>query len=89
MTEPRLLRDGTPYLFDRALLESAREDRAPDGAEEKALAALGIGAVALGAAALASQGASGPPAAAAKIATAVALKWLGIGLAVTIATARR
>lgn len=89
MTDPRLLRDGTPRKFDRALLESARDDRAPDGSEERALAALGIGAVAIGAAVVASQGAAAPPAAvaASKIATAVALKWLGIGLAVTIATA--
>lgn len=90
MTDPRLLREGTPRLFDRALLESARDDRAPDGSEERARAALGIGAVAItGAAVIASQGASAPPAAAAvtKIATAVVLKWLGVGLAVTMVTA--
>lgn len=90
MTDPRLLREGAPRLFDRALLESARDDRAPDGSEERALAALGIGAVAItGAAMVASQGAGVPPATAAvtKIATAAVLKWFGVGLAVTMVTA--
>jgi hypothetical protein len=89
MTDPRLLREGTPRTFDRALLESARDDRAPDGSEDRALAALGIGVAIAGAVVVASQGASAPPAAAAvsKIATAVFLKWIGVGLAVTMATA--
>jgi len=89
MTDPRRLREGTPRAFDRALLESAQDDRAPVGSEDKALAALGIGVAIAGAAVVASQGASAPPAAAAvsKIATAVFLKWLGVGLAVTMVAA--
>lgn len=89
MTDPRLLREGTPRTFDRALLESARDDRAPDGSEDRALAALGVGVAIAGAVVVASHGASAPPAAAAvsKLATAVFLKWLGVGLAVTMATA--
>ncbi|MDB5221247.1 MAG: hypothetical protein JWO86_9174 [Myxococcaceae bacterium] len=88
MSDPRLLREGTSRGFDRALLESARDDRAPDGSEDLALAALGLGAIAVtGAAAVAAHGMSAPPAAigASKIASAVLLKWLGISLAVTVA----
>jgi hypothetical protein len=88
MSDPRLLREGTSRGFDRALLESAREDRAPEGGEDLALAALGLGAVAVtGVAALATQGASAPPAAmtVSKIASAALLKWLGISVAVTVA----
>ena len=88
MSEPRLLREGTARGFDRALLESARGDRAPEGSEDLALAALGLGAIAVtGAAAVAAHGMSAPPAAigASKLASAVLLKWLGISLAVTVA----
>jgi hypothetical protein len=69
------------------LLESARGDRAPVGAEERALAALTASA-AVGIAVVATHGASTPPAAlASKVASAVVVKWLGLGIAVTVAIA--
>lgn len=85
MTDPRLLRAGTPHAFDRSLLESAQDDRAPEGAEARALAALGIGAVATGAALVASHVTGAPPAAAtaSKVATAVVLKWVAVGVVVS------
>jgi hypothetical protein len=88
MSDPRRLRERAAGGLDRALLESAREDRAAAGAEERALAALGLGAVAAtGLAALAAHGASAPKAAAvaSKVASAVLLKWLGIGVVATVA----
>jgi hypothetical protein len=88
MSDPRRLREGAARGLDRALLESALEDRAAAGAEERALAALGLGAVAAtGFGALAAQGASAPKAAAvaSKVASAVLLKWLGIGVVATVA----
>ena len=90
MSDPRPLREGTSRLFDRSLLESARDDRAPDGAEEKVLAALAVGAVGVGIGVVASQAGAGGTqvgAVASKVLSAVVLKWLGVGLVVTIAAA--
>ena len=90
MSDPRPLREGTSRLFDRSLLESARDDRAPYGAEEKVLAALAVGAVGVGIGVVASQAGAGGTqvgAVASKVLSAVVLKWLGVGLVVTIAAA--
>lgn len=89
MSDPRPLREGTTRLFDRSLLESAIEDRAPEGAEEKVLAALAVGTVGVGLGVAAAHGAGGTQAGAvaSKIVSAAVLKWLGVGLVVTVAAA--
>lgn len=88
MTDPRPLRHVTTSDFDRALLDAARDDRAPDGAEEKALLALGIGAPATVSAAAGKIASLNPAAGAtSKLATVGLLKWIVVVAMVGTASA--
>src|SRR4051794_20561458 len=91
MSDPRRLRDDTSRSFNRALLDSASSDRASAESEERALAGLGLVAAAAlttaTVAAASTQGAGLSPAAAAvsKLASALVVKWLGIGIVASVA----
>lgn len=82
MNELRLFIDDGADDLECSLLLSAKDDRVPDGAPERALSALGVAAPIIAQGAAGAAGAAGG-AAAVKGASAVGVvvvKWLGIGL---------